>query len=72
MKKPLFLFIINLLTINLFAQEWVNCSSTSPTAPSVKLLSDSEQETIVSFALQGFFKESVRIYKFILCGRDGI
>ena len=59
MKKPLFLFIINLLTINLFAQEWVNCGSTSPTAPSVKLLSDSEQETTVNFALHGFFRESI-------------
>ncbi|MBR7023831.1 MAG: hypothetical protein IKI09_10275 [Bacteroidales bacterium] len=59
MKKGLAFLIFNLLIINLFSQEWINCGSSAPIAPSVKLLSDSEQETTVSFALQGFFKESV-------------
>lgn len=59
MKKGLAFLIFNLLIINLFSQEWINCGSSTPIAPSVKLLSDSEQETTVSFALQGFFKESV-------------
>lgn len=59
MKKGLTFLIINLLAINLFAQEWVDCGSDNPHAPSIKLISCSEQETTVSFALQGFFREAV-------------
>jgi hypothetical protein len=59
MKKVLIFLIVNLLTINIFSQEWVDCGSSNPIAPSVKLISSSEQETTVSFALQGFFHETV-------------
>ena len=59
MKKVLIFLIVNLLTINIFSQEWVDCGSSNPIAPSIKLISSSEQETTVSFALQGFFHETV-------------
>ena len=59
MKKGLLFLIICLASINLIAQEWVDCSQQSPTAPKVKLMSDTEQKTELSFVLGGFFKEEV-------------
>ena len=57
MKKGLLFLIISLFAINLFSQEWVNCGSQDPIAPSVKLISNSPEEITVSFSLEGFFKE---------------
>ena len=48
-----------LLSFNGFAQEWVATGSAVPVAPTAKLLSASGQESIVSFKLNGFFKEEV-------------
>ena len=39
MKKGLIFLLINLLSINLFAQEWIGCLQQNPTAPKVKLIS---------------------------------
>ncbi len=63
MKKGLFFLIISLLSINLFSQEWVNCGSLNPVAPNVKLLSNSQEEISVKFALEGFYKEEVNTSK---------
>ena len=43
----------------MFAQEWTSVISSIPVAPSVKLLSSSEQETTVEFCLGGFYQETV-------------
>ena len=59
MKKGLIFLIVNLLSINLFAQEWIGCLQQNPTAPKVKLISDTEQKIEVRFTLGGFFKEAV-------------
>ena len=59
MKKGLLFLIICMASINLLAQEWVGCLQQSPTAPKVKLMSDTEQNTELCFTLGGFFKEEV-------------
>ena len=59
MKKVLVLLVVCLASIGLYAQEWVGCIQQKPVAPQVKLLSDTEQATEVSFTLGGFFKEEV-------------
>ena len=59
MKKLLvFVFVIFLIT-NIFAQEWTLISNPVPSAPCVKLLSSSDQETTVEFCLGGFYRENV-------------
>jgi hypothetical protein len=63
MKKGLFFLIISLLSVNLFAQEWVNCGSQNPVAPSVNLISNSQEEISVRFTLEGFYKEAVNTPK---------
>ncbi len=63
MKKLLALISIILLTINGFTQDWIPISSLSPSAPTVKLLSCSEQETTVDFSLAGYFSETVNTPK---------
>jgi hypothetical protein len=63
MKKGLLFLIICLASINLTAQEWVGCPQQSPAAPKVKLMSDTEQKTELSFTLGGFFKEEVNTPK---------
>ena len=63
MKKNIFFLIFNLLTINLFSQEWVNCGSQTPVAPCVKLLSNSHEEISVRFTLEGFYKEAANTPK---------
>ena len=63
MKKGLIFFAICLATLNLFAQEWVGCLQQNPTAPKVKLISDTEQKTELCFTLGGFFKEEVNTPK---------
>jgi hypothetical protein len=59
MKKRLIFLIVNLLSINLFAQEWIGCLQQNPTAPEVKLISDAEHKIDIRFNLGGFFKEEV-------------
>ena len=56
MKKGLIFLTLCLATLNLFAQEWVGCLQLNPTAPKVKLVSDTEQKTELCFTLGGFFK----------------
>ena len=55
MKKALFFLFFNLLILNLFSQEWVGLGSDSALPPKVGLLSESEDVTVISFALEGFF-----------------
>ena len=59
MKKLSGFICIIFLTISGFAQDWIPINSLNPTAPTVKLLSSTEQETIVDFSLAGFFSETV-------------
>ena len=63
MKKLSLLSIIILLTTNIFAQDWTLLGNTSlktgPVAPTVKLLSSTEQEITVDFRLEGFYQETV-------------
>ena len=63
MKKGLLFLIICMVAIDLFAQEWVGCLQQNPTAPKVKLISDTEQKTELCFTLGGFFKEEVKTPK---------
>ncbi len=63
MRKGLLLLIICMASINLFAQEWVDCLQQAPSAPKVRLISDTEQKTELCFTLGGFFKEEVNTPK---------
>ena len=63
MRKGLLFLIICLAAIHLFAQEWVGCLQQNPTAPKVKLMSDTEQRTELCFTLDGFFKEEINTPK---------
>ena len=62
MKKGLLFLIICLFSSHLFSQEWVCCGSQNPTSPSVKLLSNSQEEISVSFTLEGFYKNEVNTH----------
>ena len=59
MKKGLLFLIICLFSSHLFSQDWVSCGSQNPASPSVKLLSNSQEEISVSFTLGGFYKDEV-------------
>ncbi len=59
MKRATFILTACLLATRLIAQEWVSCPQPVPSAPEILLVSDSEQCTKLSFALEGFFKEEV-------------
>lgn len=59
MKKLLVLLFIIFLSFNAFAQEWTAISNPKPAAPTVRVLSCSEQETVVDFRLAGFCQEAV-------------
>ena len=63
MKKGLLSFIVCLMATHLCAQEWVGCFQQSPTAPQVKLISETEQATELCFTLEGFYKEEVNTPK---------
>ena len=63
MKKRLIFFAFFLATLSLFSQEWVGCLQQNPSAPKVKLMSDTEQKTELCFTLDGFFKEEVNTPK---------
>ena len=63
MRKGLIFFALCLATLNMFSQEWVGCLQQTPTAPTVKLMSDTEQKTELCFILGGFFKEEVNTPK---------
>lgn len=67
MRKGLLFLIICLASTNLFAQEWIGCHQPAPTAPKVKLISDTEQKTELCFTLDGFFKEEVSTPKGTQC-----
>ena len=58
-KKPQLLLALIFITTSLFAQEWTPIGSTKTVAPKVKLISDTEQITEISFTIGGFFKEEV-------------
>ena len=47
------------LPIGIFAQEWIPIQSQQPESPTVKLLSCTEQESMVAFTLNGFHKTPV-------------
>ena len=55
MKKLAFIFAFILLSINIFAQEWVNLGSDMPTSPKVELLSETNGEIVVRFQLGGYY-----------------
>ena len=63
MKKRLILFALCLAALNLFSQDWISCIQQTPSAPKVKLISDTEQKTELCFTLGGFFKEEVNTPK---------
>jgi len=54
MKKALLVFILNILVMSLFAQEWVNLSSSKPIAPKTVLVSAMDGKTTVGFSLEGY------------------
>ena len=59
MKKGLLLLFVCLTATHLFSQEWVSVSRQIPTAPKVKLISETELTTELCFTLEGFYKEEV-------------
>ena len=59
MKKGLLFFIFWLAATNLYSQEWISESQQIPTAPKVKLISETDQATVLGFTLEGFYKEAV-------------
>ena len=63
MKKGLLFFIVWLAATNLYSQEWISCSQQIPTAPKVKLISETDQATELGFTLEGFYKEAVNTPK---------
>ena len=67
MKKGLLFLALCILSTHLFAQEWVSCPQSAPVAPKVKLVSDTECATTLSFNLGGFFKKEVRTPQGMQC-----
>ena len=63
MKKGFLFFFFCLMATHLFSQEWVSVSWQSPTAPKVKLVSETELSTEICFTLGGFYKEEVNTPK---------
>ena len=59
MKKGLLIFVLNLLVMSIFDQEWVDLGSQKPNAPKAVLLSATESETTVGFSLDGYFINKV-------------
>ena len=59
MKKLTFAFVFILLSINIFAQEWLNLGSNKPSSPKVELLSETNEEITVRFQLSGYYNNMV-------------
>ncbi len=59
MKRIALLSFIILLSTSIFAQRWNNISSVNPDAPTIKLVSSSEDEIIISFHLNGYYTLAV-------------
>ena len=57
-KYALTLFII-LLSFSVFAQGWVKIRGDKPAAPTIKLVSSSEETIVVDFHIDGFFTQAV-------------
>ena len=54
MKKVLFSLLFVALSVMAFAQQWNGISENTPAGPKVTLISSSEQQVVVDFALGGF------------------
>ena len=54
MKKVLFSFLFVALSAMTFAQQWTSITKSSPAEPQVTLISSSEKQVVVDFALGGF------------------
>ena len=54
MKKVLFSLVFVALSVMTFAQQWTGISKSSPAEPQVTLVSSSEKQVVVDFALGGF------------------
>jgi len=59
MKKLTFAFVLILLSINIFAQEWTNLGSNKPSSPKVGLISETNEEITVRFYLDGYYINKV-------------
>ena len=59
MKKLTFAFVFILLSINIFAQEWINLGINKPCSPKVELLSETNEEITVRFQLGGYYINKV-------------
>ncbi len=59
MKKGLLFLLLCFATTYLFSQEWKAVSQQTPSAPKVRLISETEQATELCFTLEGFYKEEV-------------
>ena len=54
MKKVLFSLLFVALSAMTFAQQWTGITKSSPAEPQVTLISSSEKQVVVDFALGGF------------------
>ena len=54
MKKVLFSLLFVALSAMTFAQQWTSITKSSPAEPQVTLISSSEKQVVVDFALGGF------------------
>ena len=59
MKKIVIVILFNLLIINAFSQEWMSLGSLGPVAPHAVLRLQDQNETTISFSLEGYFINKV-------------
>lgn len=59
MKKLTFVFAFILLSINIFAQEWVKVNNAMPVSPKVELVAETNEEIAVNFQLGGYYINNV-------------
>ena len=63
MKKGLLFFIACMVVTHLYSQEWISVTQETPSAPKVKVISQTEQATELCFTLGGFYKDAVNTPK---------
>ena len=63
MKKGLLFLIACMVVTHLYSQEWISVTQETPSAPKVKVISETKQATEFCFTLGGFYKDAVNTPK---------